>query len=190
MKKKFNRGFTLIELMVVIALVAILATIAAPNLTTFLVNSQRRAVIGDLQSSIAFARSEAIKRGIPVVLRSNGTGSYSMQNGWTTFADPNGTGTPPTAPSPDIVEVKQAYPAADVRFGCGLMLPTDTFEYVRFDGQGRKVQLNGTSPTGPAGASNLNVQVLRDGAAVSLARITFDWGGRSSVTLDSNSAGC
>lgn len=57
------RGFTMIELMVTIAVLAILAAIAAPSFTSTIERWRVRGTIEDLQSSIYLARSEAIKRG-------------------------------------------------------------------------------------------------------------------------------
>jgi len=60
------RGVTLVELVVALAVVAILATIAMPNLATTLANQRLRAAGTDLVSALMIARSEAIKRNAQV----------------------------------------------------------------------------------------------------------------------------
>jgi len=64
-----THGFTAIELLTVIAIVAIFATMAMPDLSNFLVNQRLRAAGTDLMSSLIVARSEAIKRNGPVEVR-------------------------------------------------------------------------------------------------------------------------
>src|SRR4030095_3814970 len=61
-----GRGMTLVELAIAITLVAILATIAMPNLTATLANQRLRAAGTDLMSALLIARSEAIKRNAQV----------------------------------------------------------------------------------------------------------------------------
>lgn len=84
-------GFTLIELMVTIAMVVILLGLAAPSFATFQRNSELTTAANTLLSSLAAARSEAMKRGrnvtvVPV------DGSH-WTSGWVVFVDDNISGT-------------------------------------------------------------------------------------------------
>ena len=56
------RGFTLVELMVTVAIVAILMAVGAPQLRAFLLKQQVAADIDNFMSSLQLARSEALKR--------------------------------------------------------------------------------------------------------------------------------
>lgn len=55
-------GFTLIELMVTVALVGILMALAAPAASTWIKNTQVRAVADALQSGIKLAQAESVRR--------------------------------------------------------------------------------------------------------------------------------
>jgi type IV fimbrial biogenesis protein FimT len=63
------RGFTAIELVIVMAIVTVIAAIALPDLSNLLVNQRLRSAGTDLMSSLIVARSEAIKRNGPVEIR-------------------------------------------------------------------------------------------------------------------------
>jgi len=57
-----NSGYTLTELMVSIAVVAILASLAIPNFIAWLPNYRLRSGAEEIQSTLQFARITAIKR--------------------------------------------------------------------------------------------------------------------------------
>jgi len=61
-------AFTLIELLIVIALVAILATLAGPAFRSFIQNTRATAQANEFVSALNLARSEAAKRGVTVEL--------------------------------------------------------------------------------------------------------------------------
>ncbi len=59
---KLGRGFTLVELIVAIAIVAILMTLAAPNLSLWIRNTKVRTAAESIQTGLHVARAEALKR--------------------------------------------------------------------------------------------------------------------------------
>lgn len=67
----FNKGaggFTLAEMMMVVALIAIMSAIAVPAMMQMRRNSDLRAAAYELSGSIQWARSEAAKRNVPVIV--------------------------------------------------------------------------------------------------------------------------
>ena len=72
-------GFTLVELMVVIALVAVISSTAAPGLSAFTSGQRAKAMTLDLSSDLLYARSEALKRNAVVTITPR-SGQWS--GGW------------------------------------------------------------------------------------------------------------
>ncbi len=65
-------GFTLVELMIVIAVLGIIAAIAIPQFNTWLVRSRIQAASGRLQQDMAWAEGYAIRSGYPVQVQIRG----------------------------------------------------------------------------------------------------------------------
>lgn len=86
------RGFTLIELIVTLSVVAILATVALPGMRNFILEHRLRTQVNDFVSDLSFARSEAIKRRNNIGVcpgTSAGCSGASWSNGRVVFLDVN-----------------------------------------------------------------------------------------------------
>jgi type IV fimbrial biogenesis protein FimT len=93
---KLNHGFTVIELLVTVAILGILLGVAAPSLRELMMNATITGQANDLMSGLSVARSEAIKRGIRagICTSTNGTSCTNSQwhQGWIVFADADSDG--------------------------------------------------------------------------------------------------
>lgn len=87
-----NSGFTLIELMVTLAVTAIVLSIAIPSFNSMVLDNRSLALGGELASAINFARAEAVKRSSKVSIcpSLNGEvclGADDWAKGWIVFTD-------------------------------------------------------------------------------------------------------
>ena len=79
-----HRGFTLIEVLMVIVIIGVFMALAAPSFRSYTASQRVKTASFDLYAALVFARSEAIKRRQTVNVAANG-GDWA--SGWTvTFA--------------------------------------------------------------------------------------------------------
>ena len=104
--KRAQAGFTILELMVVVAIVGVLMAVAVPAMGDFIRNGRITAAANDVMAALHFTRSEAIKRRDPVTLctsanallasnlaNTNATCADSeFLTGWIVFVDLNQNG--------------------------------------------------------------------------------------------------
>ncbi len=86
-----SSGFTLIELMVGLAIVAVLLGLGVPSLSAYMANSKIRAAASNFSADLQFARAEAIRRngGVGLVLTSDAPTATNANSATPSAAGPN-----------------------------------------------------------------------------------------------------
>ena len=94
-----TQAFTLIELVMTMAIAGILVTIAIPSFNSTLTSSRLTNYANDLVGALNLARSEAVRRGVSVTVRKVDNFSYTnlaagvhWETGWDIFTDINNDG--------------------------------------------------------------------------------------------------
>ncbi len=93
--KQHNVGFTLVELMITLAVAAILATAAVPSFMSMIASNRVTSASNELVTALNLAKSEAVRSGQDTVLCKSGDGvgcGGAWSDGWLLFNDANGDG--------------------------------------------------------------------------------------------------
>lgn len=97
---RFLTGFTLVEIMVSIAVLGILIAIAVPSFSNTIKRYRISAIRDELTASLQMARSEAIRRGVQIIVMRNTVNcffdmpdSQDWHCGWRLVVDSNNNGT-------------------------------------------------------------------------------------------------
>jgi len=124
-------GFTILEIMIAIVVLAIFLTLAVPSFQAALQNNRLTSATNGFVTAMQFARSEAISRRAPVTVCGSSDGSTcndDWETGWIVFLDDNNEGT--TAAVVD--EVIRVWPT----FAGGATNAGDAPNFIRFLGSG------------------------------------------------------
>jgi type IV fimbrial biogenesis protein FimT len=139
-------AYTLVELLVVVALAAIVASLAIPSMSSLL-NSQRSSSLAyAFLNSLSLARSEAIKRNARVALCKSANGLScthlgGWEQGWIVFHDANNNAT--LDQGEDIIELRGAVTA-----GLKLTGNTTVANYVSYSPSGSAKLISGAFQAG------------------------------------------
>lgn len=118
-------GFTLIEMMITLAVAAILLGLSVPSFKSLLENNRAASTANDLLASLQYARSEAVKRAKPAFLcpSTNGEtctdGDTDWHVGWIVVADLNKNNTPDEG---EVMRVTVPFPPGVVITGPSTVL--------------------------------------------------------------------
>lgn len=137
-RKSASHGFTLVELLVTVAVLAVVLGIAVPSYQSFISRNRLAATTNELVSALALARSEAVKRAKPVSVV-----SADWSAGWEVSVDEDGT----------VLRVYQA----NTQGGADITADANFSSYIRY--------LPSGASEGSGGDGNGDFTVCKDGNA-------------------------
>ncbi|WP_237060495.1 GspH/FimT family pseudopilin [Microbulbifer sediminum] len=169
-----QRGFTLIELMVTIAVLAIVVSIAAPNFAT-MINNNRSAALGEeLAGAFNFARSEAVKRGDRVSICASNDGATcsaagTWDQGWIVFSD---SATTDSAAAPVVSAVLRRWeaPQGDAAIAVTQAAATNFVRYTQLGTLGRSSQVTVTSSVSGCKGNAARTMTIGPAGLINVAR--------------------
>ena len=141
-----SRGFSLVELMITVLVVAILTAIAWPSFRDFMHRNAAIAQANQVLASLQYARNEAVSRRYPTGFCGSTAGAScdggdTLENGWMIWREAVMTRTPPAyvAGTDELLRVTQAQPNVSIR-----MFPADAKDdLIAFDQTGAVINANG-----------------------------------------------
>lgn len=171
-------GFTVIELIITVAVLAILVAIATPSFRELSVNNRTTAATNNLLADLALARNEAVKTARVAYVTATG-GNWG--NGWMVWVDADGNGS--RGSEEPVLREQDAVDSPD-------MADENTFDLGGFSGAAAGGAAIAELAFGPLGQirtpdDGARFSICRpDGDAVKSAGIRVDISGRAQSVRD------
>lgn len=174
---RYRRGFTLIEMIVVVAIMALLAALAMPSMLGWVRNNKIRTVSDSLQNGLRLAQSEATRRSRQVVFSL--TDDKPTGTGYTAKASGSNWAISTVAPADS--DVTAAFIEAGILRDVGSNVVISGPAAVCFSSIGRLVENGTPGPTGAkcaALAARFNIKMSDDVTGDRALSVTIALGGQ------------
>ena len=156
MRAAVSKGFTLIEVLTIMLVVAILASVGIPSMSRMLEGNRLSANTNRLVSSLYAARSEAVKRNIEVVVCTRnvvgtacGDATTNWKDGWIVYVDNT---------AKELLNVAEK---SDASMDFSAVASAGVPRSIRFSGEGM-VDVDGNIPFGSPNNDWVNFQLKSD----------------------------
>jgi type IV fimbrial biogenesis protein FimT len=182
---RLQAGFTIIELMIVMVIMAVLATLVAPSFLGLIASSNVSRAVNGFVSDSRFARGEGMRRGKSVTIcrtstpsaaspacsAGDGVGVGGWREGWVVFVDENGDGSFDAGDTVLRVQDEVSGISDFVAVAADTTSAVATGNKIVYDGTGRAVGQQGRWLVHPAGGLSGEVSYARTLCMNSVGRV-------------------